>query len=494
MDHRFIIAIDQGTSGTKSVVVDAMGRIRAKGFQALTTQYSPDGFVEQDPNEIWESVLTAVRKCIADFEKKGGARDQLACCGISNQRETFVIWNKEGIPLHKAVVWQCKRSTEICSRWKKEGFEHMIKSKSGLIIDPYFSGSKVRWLYENISRVREAVDASEAYFGTVDTWLLYKLTGGVCYFTDYTNASRTLFFNLKELAWDPELLKIFGLEHLRLPELKSSSALFGNTDFNGILPSPIPVTGLIGDSHAAAFGEGCFSPGQAKATLGTGCSILMNTGKLPVDSTHGMVTTICWSTENLVHFALEGVIVSCGSTIEWLKNALGLFANSQQTASMAMEIQDNGGVYLVPAFSGLGAPHWDMNRKASISGLTLGSTKNHLVRAALESIPFQIKDVLNAMESDTGRQLQQLMVDGGISSNPFVMQSLADLLDKKVVSIGQPDVSAIGAAYLSGLKTGIFESLDQLARLIEHKAVYLPRENNKAEQYYQGWKTALLKN
>jgi glycerol kinase len=492
MSNTYILAIDQGTSSTKTIIFNEEGMPVARGLEPLKTYYADNGFVEQNPEDIYQNVLASVGKCLEDFKIKGGDPAQIKACGISNQRETFVLWDQEGHPLYNAVVWQCKRSIDICKRWKEEGLEDLIRSNTGLIIDPYFSGSKLAWLYENESKVRAAIDSGKAFFGTVDTWLLYRLTGGKSYCTDYTNASRTLFFNLHDLTWDQEILGIFGLTRLNLPEAKASSAFFGQSDFNGLLPLPIDITGMIGDSHAAAFGEGCFIPGTAKATLGTGCSILMNIGEIPKESRNGMVTTICWSTGDKVNYALEGVIVTCGATIEWLKNELGLFSDSKHTELMARSVDDNGGVYLVPAFSGLGAPYWDMNRKASISGLTFGSNKNHIVRAALESIPYQIKDVITAMELDTNIELQQLMVDGGITSNKFVLQFLSDLLEKPVVNIGQADVSALGAAFMAGLHSGIYKDLEHLSSLNRGMLSILPDvDAGKVKKSYTGWLNAL---
>jgi glycerol kinase len=492
MNKQYILAIDQGTSGTKTLIIDEQGKVCVKASVALKTYYLNDGFVEQYPEEIFQNVLSSVQKCINVFISNGGDIKNIITCGISNQRETFIIWNKEGKPLYNAVVWQCKRSIEICEKLKQQNLQQTIKEKTGLIIDPYFSATKLIWLYENNDVIRNEIDNSDAYFGTIDTWLLYKLTGGKNYSTDYTNASRTLFFNLSVLTWDKELINTFGLSNLNLPECKPSSSFFGETNFNGILDQPVSISAMIGDSHAAAFGEGCFTSGTAKATMGTGCSILMNIGKEIKYSSNGMITTICWSTEDTIQYALEGVIVTCGATIEWLKNELGLFTDSTQTEAMAISVVDNNGIYLVPAFSGLGAPHWDMNRKASITGLTFSANKNHIVRAALESIPYQIKDVIDAMETDTKISLQQLMIDGGISSNNFIVQFLADLLKKPVINIGIADVSALGAAYLAGLRKGIFESIEYLSQLNADKKIYQPMENNEMKAYYSGWKKATM--
>ncbi|MVM30268.1 glycerol kinase GlpK [Spirosoma sp. HMF4905] len=492
MTSSYILAIDQGTSSTKTLLFDKEGNVVARASEPLKTNYFGDGYVEQEPEAIFRNVLSSVGKCIGTFAAEEGNLKAINACGISNQRETFIVWDEHGVPLHNAIVWQCKRSIGVCERLKEEGLEETIQAKTGLFIDPYFSGSKLIWLYENDEKVRQSIDAGKAYFGTVDTWLLYKLTNGQRYLTDYTNASRTLFFNLETLSWDQELLATFGLSRLNLPEPKPSSAFFGESNFNGLFDHSIPITSLIGDSHAAAFGEGCFSPGTAKATLGTGCSIIMNIGEALTTSKHGMVTTVCWSTEERVDYALEGVIVTCGATIEWLKNTLELFAESRETEAMATAVPDNGGVYIIPAFSGLGAPHWQMSRKASISGLTFGSTKNHIVRAALESIPYQIKDVIVAMEQDTGISLEELMVNGGISANKFVLQFLADLLGKSVVNKGMPDVSAQGAAYLAGLKAGIYKDLAYLTSINLNKETVKPGvDQEKAVLDYAGWQMAI---
>lgn len=487
-DRGLILSIDQGTSSTKTIVFDNQGKVIARASEPLKTYYFNDGFAEQDPEGIFQNVLTSVTKCIQDFKAKGYDLKDIQSCGISNQRETFVVWDENGMPLHNAVIWQCKRSISVCDELKNKGLEQLINDKTGLVIDPYFSGTKLMWLNEQVPSVSEAIKEGRAFFGTVDTWLLFKLTQGKEYFTDYTNASRTLFFNLNTLDWDNELVELFGLSNLNLPQAKPSAFYFGESDFEGLFESPIPITAMIGDSHAAAFGEGCFSSGTAKATLGTGCSILMNVGNERKSSAKGMVSTICWSMEGRVDFALEGVIVTCGATIEWLKNELGIISDSKETEAMAIAAGSNNGVYLVPAFSGLGAPHWNMKRKASITGLTFGSNKNHIVRAALESIPYQIKDIISAMETDTQIQLQELMADGGMTSNGFVMQFLADLLEKPVVNIGQPDISALGAAYLSGLESGIFKDIAHIQRLqTDRKRIAPALENTVVMANYEGW-------
>ena len=494
MTNNYILAVDQGTSSTKCIIFDTHGKVMAKATEPLKTHYLAGGFVEQEPDAIYQNVLDAVKKCSDTFTSTGGNLADISCCGISNQRETFIIWNSEGKPLYNAVVWQCKRSVSVCEQLKEQGLEQLIKERTGLIIDPYFSGTKLIWLYQNNTQVKQAIDNGEAYFGTVDTWLLYKLTNGKVYSTDHTNASRTLFFNLKTLTWDKEILKAFGLSGLNLPQIKPSASFYGESDFGGLFDAPLDITSMIGDSHAAAFGEGCFEPGTAKATLGTGCSILMNIGNKPTHSANGMVTTICWSTEERVDYALEGVIVSCGATIEWLKNELGLFADSHQTEQMAASVPNNNGVYIIPAFSGLGAPHWDMNRKAEILGLTFDCNKNHIVRAALETIPFQIKDVITAMETDTGIALVKLMVNGGITANHFVLQLIADVLKCELIKQDTPDISALGAAYLAGLQAGIFNNLDAISNLKNEPVSFTQTEaGNGMQQYHKEWLSHIKK-
>ncbi len=491
-NKKYILAIDQGTSSTKSLIFDEAGIAIAKGSEPLHTSYFDNVFVEQGAEDIYQNVLVSVKKCLHQFTEKGFDANNIAAIGISNQRETFVIWDNNGKPLYPAVVWQCKRSVQICEDLKQKGLSKSVNAKTGLVIDPYFSGTKLIWLNHNNSTIRSAIAKGEAFFGTIDTWLLYKLTKGKEYATDHTNASRTLFFNLHTLQWDNDLINEFGLTGINLPKLKASSSLFGETTINSIFPKSIPITALIGDSHAAAFGEGCFKAGTAKATLGTGCSILMNIGSKPIQSENGMVTTICWSIEGRIDYALEGVIVSCGATIEWLKNELNLFNDSKETEEMANAVADNGGVYLIPAFSGLGSPHWQMERKASLSGINFGTTKDHIVRAALESIPYQIADVITAMEKDAKLSLKELMADGGITSNKFVIQFLADLLCKPVATIGMPDVSALGAAYLAGLQVGVYESIDSLKRLNKNKTIYQPGNGTGSiNKSYDGWKITI---
>jgi glycerol kinase len=491
MTTKYILAIDQGTSSTKTTIFDLQGTPIAKGHVALETYFLEDGFVEQDPEEIYQNVLSSVSNCITDFKKNNGDVNEIVSVGISNQRETFIVWDESGKPLHNAVVWQCKRSIKICNRLISEGLKDVIKTSTGLLIDPYFSGTKLIWLYENDLNIKTAVDEGNAYFGTVDTWLLFKLTNGKSYMTDHTNASRTLFFNLQTLKWDTSLLATFGLSKLNLPLVKSSAFDYGKTNFEGLFDRELPIQAMIGDSHAAAFGEGCFEKGQAKATLGTGCSIMMNAGeKLPNES-EGIVTTICFSTPTRIDYALEGVIVSCGSTIEWLRRELGLFENVKETHDMALSVANNNGVYIIPAFSGLGAPYWDMNRKAEIHGLTFDCNKNHIVRAALESIIYQVKDVTDAMKNNGELTLNSIVVNGGIISNKFVLDLLANLVSKNI-SFGISDASGLGAAYLAGLCAGLFKDIEDIKKQLKHRSVVEATSvNPNIEAEYRQWQKYL---
>jgi glycerol kinase len=488
----YILAIDQGTSGTKCVVFDGSGKEICKVVEPLKTHYLDNGFVEQEPEGIFQNVLAAVKKCVIAFEASGNNRSAIISCGISNQRETFVLWNDKGEPLYNAVVWQCKRSIDICKQLQEKGIGDEIKHKTGLLLDPYFSGTKVMWLAENNAGIQHAISAGNACFGTVDSWLLYKLTKGETHATDYTNASRTLFFNLHTLSWDKALLKHFNLLGLRLPALQPSASNFGESDFDGLFPAPIAITAMIGDSHAAAFGEGCFEKGESKATLGTGCSVLLNTGaSLPGDS-KGFVTTICWSTEKEIHYALEGVIVSCGAIIEWIKNELRLFDDIAEVQSLIDGVKDSNGVFIIPAFSGLGSPHWDMQRKAEIVGLTFDCKRNHIVRAALETVAFQVKEVLECMEEESNSELKSLSLNGGMTSNKFVLDFLATLLGKPVY-FGVKDASAQGAAFLAGLKAGLYPDIQTLKTIIGKKQTIEPlAENGYHNAVYSQWRELMV--
>lgn len=490
MAKSYILSIDQGTSGTKAIIFDEFGKVVIKTTTPLKSYYPEASFVEQNPHEIYQSVINAVKSCLTKFNNEfPNEETNILSCGISNQRETFVLWDKNGNPLHNAVVWQCKRSVEVCERLKDNNLEADINKSTGLTIDPYFSATKVTWLYENNIKVKEAIDSGNAFFGTIDTWLLYKLTNSKSYKTEYTNASRTLFFNIYNLVWDKTLLKAFKIEKINLPEVTFSSDYFGASTFDDAFKQPLPITGIIGDSQAAFFGEECFSNGMAKATLGTGSSILYNAESLSKNSENGMLTTIGWSVNGQVNYALEGVIVSCGSTIEWLKNQLTVFQSYNTIEPMATSLKTNEGVYLIPAFSGMGAPYWKKDWKASIHGLTFGTTKEHMVRAALESIAFQIKDVIYSIEKETNSSLKELKVNGGITANEFLMQFIADLLKTPITNMGITDVSAWGAALIAGLGVKHWKNLDSLPKLPpEMVKQYIPnKQNEDVLNAYLGW-------
>ena len=494
LDKQYILAIDQGTSGTKSLIFSSDGSHVARGHSSLSSQYPQTGFVEQNPEEIYQTVLTSVEKCLNEFSKKGFSQSDIATCGIANQRETFLIWDQSGRPLTEAVVWQCKRSVKVCQRLNQKGWEQEFRSRTGLLIDPYFSGTKLLWLIENDQELKKKMEIGEVYFGTVDTWILYNLTKGESYYTDVTNACRTMFFNIHDLEWDSYLLEEFGLDSLNLPEVVYSGYDFGYTNFEGLLDQTIPVEGMIGDSHAAAFGERCFEKGAAKATLGTGSSILMNTGDEIFPTVNGLLGTICWSTHDTVAYGLEGAIVSAGSTLEWLKNQLGLFEDSSEIQQIVEDVGTSDGVMILPGFSGMGAPFWNLDVRGKIAGLTFGSDKRHVLYAAVESIPFQIKAVIDTIDNATGIELQELNADGGISKNEFVMQMLSNLLNIKVKNLGFEDVSAWGAATIAGLKHGFFESTDHLNELVHKEKMYSPdSDSSEIKRSYERWKSWVVK-
>jgi len=492
MSAPHILAIDQGTSGTKAILFNAERAIAASATRGLSCSFPRPGFVEQDPIALYRNVIESVRACVEDFRSRGGDPRDIVTCGISNQRETFLLWDDSGAPLCPAVSWQCERSVEICARLRAAGHSAEVTRRTGLLITPYFSATKLVWLMENDPTIRDAVRAGTARFGTIDTWLLYRLTNGAHYATDHTNASRTLLFSIDTLGWDEHLLHALRLEGLRLPPAHPCLHHYGETDFDGVLPRPIGVDAMIGDSHAAAFGEKCFLPGMAKVTLGTGSSILMDVGPQRYEAGHGIVSTICWSMPGTLHYALEGIIVSTGATIAWLRDQVGLVTSTADSETMANAVEDSGGVFVIPAFSGLGSPYWKMNLKASIIGLTFASGKNHIVRAALESIPFQIADVFAAMEQVSGVRPGEVRADGGMTANGFVMQMLADVLGTSVVTIGIADVSALGAATLAGLGVGIYRSLDELGVLPPQTRRLSAGPNaDQAKGHYKEWKTIL---
>lgn len=484
---KLILAIDQGTSGTKALLFNAQGRVVKKGMAALFTNYMDNGFVEQEPMAIIESVQSACANCLEGIDPS-----RIVSIGISNQRETFVLWDQDGNAVTPAIVWACKRSTEICASMMDQS--DWIAAKTGLKVDPYFSGTKLLWLLQQDPILLKRVQNKEIYFGTVDTWLLYQLTNGKSYYTDYTNASRTLLFNLQELSWDQSILEAWNLKGIQLPEVKPSGNFYGETNLFELLPTPITIDAMIGDSHAAMFGECCFEIGSTKMTLGTGCSMLMHIGKQPKVSNNGLLTTIGWSTDQEVVYAWEGAIVACGSMISWLKESLHVFEEPSETENIAKSIPDNGGVYIVPAFSGLGAPYWDMNRRASIVGLNFGTQSAHIVRATLESICFQIQDIILALENDLGENVSEISMHGGLSHNRFLQEQLADLMNSRIAMQHNADISAQGAAYLAGLTKKIYPSLDALKTMVQKEVMLKTISSSEIKTQYWRWKEIVTNN
>lgn len=484
---QYILAIDQGTSSTKTLAFDETGNVVAKGSAKLDIRYK-DNFVEQCPEEIYSSVLQSVAACCYDLEQQGILPSQLVSVGLTNQRETFVLWDGDGKVLYNAVSWQCKRSSAICDRLKEEGKEELVKEKTGLPIDPYFSASKLVWLVENIPSIAAELARGNLLFGTVDTWILYRLTEGRCYKTDHTNASRTMLFNIYELMWDDVLLEQLGLQGLRLPEVCPSAYEYATSTFGGLFAEPLSIDAVVGDSQAAALGAGCFQRGEAKATLGTGSSIMMAVGEDLIHKGENTVDAIYYSTAKGVVYAAEGIIVSCGATITWMKEQLGLFADERALEDIVRDVPAKHGVTVIPAFSGMGTPYWKKDAKAAIVGLTFASDRSHVIRAALESVCFQIKDVITATEREHRLTLSQLTVNGGMSENTFVVQFLANVLNKPVSRSAMADASALGCARLAAINVwgGPLHTILPQGQVEE--TVYVPDSSREAvEISYKNW-------
>ena len=485
----YILAIDQGTTSSRAIIFDREGKPLASEQQEFSQIYPRPGWVEHDPEEIWRVSLEVMRTVIF---KAGIYPGQIASLGITNQRETTVLWDKQtGKPMCNAIVWQCRRTADICTELKEKGLEKKFREKTGLVIDAYFSGTKIKWLLDNVDGAREKAEKGELAFGTIDSWLVYKLTGGKVHITDYSNASRTLIFNIHELKWDEELLSILGIPKEILPEVCPSSQVYGKIEKN-LLGSEISIGGIAGDQQAATFGQVCFFKGMAKNTYGTGSFLLMNTGEKAISSRHGLLTTIGWGLQGKIYYALEGSIFITGAVVQWLRDGLRLIDEARDTEWMAKSVSDTGGVYFVPAFSGLGAPHWDMYARGVIVGLTRGTTKKHLVRAGLEAIAYQCRDVVEAMEQDSGIKIQNLRVDGGAVANDFLMQFQADILGVPVERPVITETTALGAAYLAGLAVDYWKDIDEIARIWRREELFQPQMNpGKKEELYSGWKKAI---
>lgn len=489
MEQKYILALDQGTSSSRAIVFDHEGRICATAQKEFPQHFPKPGWVEHDPKDIWSSEASVIAEAITSMGINGL---NIAGIGITNQRETTIVWDAEtGEPVYNAIVWQDRRTSEYCDSLKEQNLTGFIREKTGLIIDAYFSATKIRWILENVPGARARAEAGKLRFGTVDTWLLWNLTRGECHMTDVSNASRTMLFNIHTLNWDEELMKLFGIPMSMLPEVHSSSEIYGYTKTT-IFAHKVPVAGIAGDQQAALFGQMCTTPGSVKNTYGTGCFLLMNSGTKPITSSHNLLTTIAWKIGDTVNYALEGSIFVGGSVVQWLRDGLGVIKSSSEIESLAMTVPDNGGVYFVPALTGLGAPYWDQYAKGTICGLTRGTTAAHIARAALEGIAFETMDIVNAMEHDAGIKLAELKVDGGASRNNLMMQFQADILGTKVIRPKVTETTAMGACYLAGLATGYWDSLDDIKRQWNADKVFEPfAPAEKVLKLKEGWANAI---
>jgi glycerol kinase len=485
---KYILSIDQGTTSSRAIIFNHNGEIVAIAQREFTQIYPKAGWVEHDPMEIWSTQLAVVTEVIV---KAGLTVSDIDSIGITNQRETTVVWDKEtGQPIHNAIVWQDRRTSAYCDEIKAQGLAPKIQEKTGLIIDSYFSATKARWILENVAGAREKAEAGKLAFGTIDTWLIWKLTAGEKHVTDVTNASRTMLYNIHTLSWDEELLKLFSIPKSMLPEVKSSSEVYGETA-GRILAAKIPIAGIAGDQQSALFGQMCTEIGMVKNTYGTGCFMLMNIGSKPKISANNLLTTIAWQINGEVNYALEGSIFIGGAVVQWLRDEMGLISKSADVETLAKKVKDTDGVYVVPAFAGLGAPHWDQHARGTITGLTRGTNKSHIARAALESIAYQTMDVLKAMEADAGVSIAELRVDGGATANDLLMQFQADLLNCKVIRPEVTEVTAIGAAYLAGLATGFWKSIDQIRSQWKISRTFIAEEGIDNTDRIKGWNRAI---
>jgi len=486
---KYVMALDAGTTSNRCILFDDKGEICSIAQKEFTQYFPKPGWVEHDANEIWSSQLGVA---VEAMNKIGAEASDIAAIGITNQRETAIVWDKNtGEPIHHAIVWQCRRTAEYCDSLKEQGYTDMFRKKTGLIIDAYFSGTKIKWILDNVPGAREKAERGDLLFGTVETWIIWKLTKGKVHVTDYSNACRTLLFNITELKWDKEILEIMDIPECMLPEPMPSSCVYGEAD-PSYLGGPIPIGGAAGDQQSALFGQTCFYPGDTKNTYGTGGFLLMNTGDTPVFSENGLVTTIAWGIDGKVTYALEGSIFVAGAAIQWLRDELRLIDSAVDSAYMASKVKDTNGCYVVPAFTGLGAPYWDQYARGTIVGITRGVNKYHIIRATLESLAYQVNDVLKAMEADCGIQLKSLKVDGGASANDFLMQTQADIISAPVKRPSCVETTAMGAAYLAGLAVGYWESKEEVIRNWEVDKVFKPQiDDEDREKRLKGWRKAV---
>lgn len=492
MTDELILALDQSTSGTKAMLVDKKGNILCNRRRAHKQYYPYPGWVEHDPDEIYRNTVEVLREIVAATKEDSNAIKVLA---LTNQRETVLLWErKTGKPIYPAIVWQCRRTFDICKNMKDQGLEILISDKTGLPLDPYFSSTKIKWILDNVEGALDKSQKGELMLGTIDSWLIWKLTGETAHVTDFTNASRTMLYNIETLDWDRQLLDIFGVDHRMLPEVKFSDEIFGSTKKGIIFDLEIPISGVIGDSQGALFGQNCFEPGMIKATYGTGTSVMMYAGKQFIKANKGLAVSIAWGRSGSVDYALEGIIISSGDTLNWLKDNLGIIKDFDQVDAMAEDLIDNESVYLVPAFAGMGVPYWDMEARAAVLGLSRKSNKNNLVRAALESTAYQVLDAVELMKEESGIEPVRLNADGGLTLSSFMMQFQADMLGFKIATTEVSDLSLMGSAYLAGLAIGIWEDTEQIKLLRKGDKIFTPKmKKDLKKKYYNGWKAAVKK-
>ena len=486
---KYILSLDAGTTSSRAILFDRDSKMAAMAQKEFPQIYPKAGWVEHDAEEIWQTQLAVIHEVL---EIAGASFSDIAAIGIANQRETTVVWDKQtGEPVCNAIVWQCRRTAEYCDSLKAQGLADSIREKTGLLIDAYFSGTKLRWILENVPNARVRAEKGQLLFGTIDTWLIWKLTGGNSHVSDYSNASRTMLFNIKTLQWDEEILRILNIPQSMLPEPKPNGSILGYTSAS-ITGKPIPIAGSAGDQQAALFGQACFSAGEAKNTYGTGCFLLMNTGEKPIYSQNGLVTTIGWGLNDKVNYALEGSIFTAGAAIQWLRDELQLIRSAAETESAAKAVTDSNGAYVVPAFTGLGAPYWDSYARGTIIGLTRGVNRNHIIRAVLESIAYQTWDVLNAMQQDSGIPMTSLKVDGGAAANEFLMQFQADIIQVPVLRPSCLETTAMGAAFFAGLTVGFWSSQDEIRQKLSIASEFKPERNSEwCKQALKGWHKAV---
>lgn len=487
--EQYILALDQGTSSSRAIVFDSKGTPVSVSQKEFTQYFPQPGWVEHNPMEIWSSEAAVIAESISAIDING---KNIAAIGITNQRETTIVWDAEtGTPVYNAIVWQDRRTSEYCDSIKAQGLTDMIRSTTGLIVDAYFSATKIRWILENVPGARQKAEEGKLRFGTVDTWLVWMLTRGEVHVTDVSNASRTMLLNINTLQWDDELLSLFGIPKSMMPQVRSSSEVYGHTKTT-IFAHPVPIAGIAGDQQAALFGQMCTEPGSVKNTYGTGCFLLMNSGTKPIMSSNNLLTTVAWKIGDTVNYALEGSIFVAGSVVQWLRDGLGIIRSSAEVEALATSVPDNAGVFFVPALTGMGAPYWDQYAKGTITGLTRGATAAHIARAALEGIAFQTMDIVEAMKKDAGVDLKELKVDGGASRNNFLMQFQSEVLGVEVIRPKVTETTAIGAAYLAGLAVGFWDSIDTVKQQWQQERTFSPEmPQEKVEALKAGWKDAV---